>query len=479
VPSPLDPTPLRQPTDETEDCPLDSLPAESVHHLTDLLPGCDYAAWFETNTGYKPDESYFADYKILPWNDALYLGFGKARPAEFSGSLFARFQSNVLTALYQPSEQGFVDMTKDISLPLIHIPGPDPTGAAEPGGSQWDWGNTYVYTPTTGVMTKHRNLPNVIHTWGLESTAAGLYVATGAHEGDYQTWTGEVFFSDDLGENWELIADKTAGVGAYRTYDITQFNGKLYIVWNDVYGWPCGLARRQDKGVTWQRLSEFTGYTHCRSRLFIYDNQLLALRAERDGILALQPDGSVDNHLFPDFLAQDWSYNPFAIDAQNRLYIVSQNQRILRTSDLQNWETLVASDRDFITLSYWPDQDKIVAGDRGALGRLWLLDPTVTAITPPAAPDLDIALNGNDVLLQCTTQSGQNYRIYRNDQKPILAPALLYFHAASSACPWSDPDASAQVGGIYYRVRSVNSDGDISGPTRMVGKFSYALTPAN
>lgn len=504
APTPLPPslTPLRQPTHETAYCPLDSLPAESVHHLTDLLPGCDYAAWFESNTGYEPDDGYFANYKILPWGDALYLGFGKARPAEFNGALFSKYHANTLTAIYQPSEQGFIDMTPDVTRPVIHIPGVDPTDPAEPGGSQWDWGNTYVYTPIVGTMTKHRNLPDVIHTWGLESTTAGLYAAVSSHMGDYETWTGEVFRSTDRGESWERLANKDAGVGDYRTYDIAQFNGKLYVVWNDAYGEPCGLAESEDEGLTWQRLDEFSGYTHCRTRLFAYDNQLLILGSARDGILALQPDGSVNTHLFSGFLAQNWVYNPFAVDAQNWLYIVSEDNRILRTADLQNWETLVASDRDFITLSYWPAANQIVAGDRGVAGRLWLLNPGVPAIKRPPAPTAAISLDDDDVIIQWSNQAGlshhlylstmrmghpagqpsvqtssaPSYRIYRSDT-PDFTPPIQFFYDATQETLWEDMDVGPQPGSIFYQVRSQNQAGDISGPSTLLGKFTYELTP--
>ncbi len=472
------PAPPRQPTAATADCPLTSPAAPLVHNLQDMLPGCDYATWFEDNTGYEPNEHYFGDYKILPWDDALYLGFGTARPGESNGSLFARFQNDALTAIYQPSEQGFIDMTEDIALPVIHIPGPDPTDPAEPGGSQWDWGNTYVYTPTVGAVTKHRNLPNVIHTWGLESTSAGLYAAVSSHTGDYKTWTGEVFLSNDLGDSWTRVADKSDGVGNYRTYDIIQFNGKLYVVWNDVYGKPCGLAQSSDGGSAWVRLSSFTGYTQCRSRLFVYDNKLLILSSALDGILALHTDGSVSTHLFPGFRAQDWAYNPLAVDAQNRLYIASQDNRILRTSDLNAWETLVASDRDFITLDYWPNADRIVVGDRGAMGRLWLLNPAATAIQQPASPQPAISLNGDDVVIQWQTNAGHVYRIYRNDS-PDFTPPAQYFHDTTSQDTWTDPGAGGQVGGFFYQVRSQNAAGDISGPSTLLGKFTFQLVPGD
>ncbi len=458
------------------DCQLTSPEAPGVHNLVDMLPGCDYAQWFEDNTGYEPDDSYFGDYKILPWDEALYLGFGKARPAEFNGALFARYQSGALTALYQPTEQGFIDMTPDIARPVIHIPGADPTDPAESGGSQWDWGNTYVYTPTTGIMTKHRNLPNVIHAWGLESTTAGLYAAVSSHLGDYETWTGEVFRSNDLGNDWTRIADKNAGVGDYRTYDIIQFNNKLYAIWNDEYGEPCGLAESSDDGANWARLSPFTGYTQCRSRLFIYNDQLLIIGSALDGVLALHTDGSVSTHIFPGFHAQAWAYNPFAIDAQNRLYITADHGRIMRTSDLITWETLAASDREFFTLAYWSDADRIVAGDRGAMGRLWLLDPDLPAIQPPPAPNAVISLDGDDVIIQWPTQTQLSYRIYRSNA-PDFTPPVQFFYDATDVAIWEDADVGAEGGATFYQVRSQNTAGDISGPSSLLGKFSFELTP--
>ncbi len=475
------PTPLQQPTAATADCPITTaVVVTPVHNLQDLLPTCDYPSWFEDNTGYAPDPSYFGAYKTLPWNDALYLGFGKARPAEFNGSLFARYQANTLTAIYQPSEQGFIDMLPDIALPVIHIPGPDPTDPpASPGESQWDWGNTYVYTPTTDVITKHRNLPNVIHTWGLESTPEGLYAAVSSHLGDYETWTGEVFSSTNLGASWTRVANKDDGVGDYRTYDIIRFNNKLYVTWNDELNDPCGLAESADGGETWTRLADISGQTNCRARLFVYGDQLLVMAAARDGVFALQADGSIITHAFPDFAIQTWVYNPFAVDGQGWLYLVTADNRILRTSDLETWETLVASDRDFFTLGYWPALHRIVAADRGLVGRLWLLDPATQPIQQPPAPDPTISLNGNDVVLQWTTANGLNYRLYRNADRPHFAPPIQFFYENVAGSSWTDVGAAAQEGGVYYQVRSQNADADISGPSQTLGKFTYALTPGS
>jgi len=502
----VEPAPLADAQPDMLSSPTARGVAASYGNLQELLsPSFDYGAWYTDETGYPTSGTaansaiYFGAYALEPAGNTLYLGFGTGRPSDIDGALLASTDGVTITSIYEPSEQGFIDMTWQGGV--LYIPGADPTDPATPPDHQWDWGNTYVYTPTVPPVVKHRNLPDVIHTWGMESVNDGLYAATSAHEGDYETWTGEVFFSDDLGASWELIADKTAGVGDYRTYDIARFDNDLYVTWNDVYGEPCGLARSQDDGATWQRLPEFSGYTHCRTRLFTYENQLLILGSARDGILALQPDGSVDTHLFPDFLAQDWIYNPFAVDARDRLYIVTEDNRILRTSDLENWETLVASDRDFITLSYWPDVNRIVVGDRGVSGRLWLLNPDIPAIQSPPAPDAAISLDGDDVVIQWSArqtqlsqhlylsimwqsasrasdraQSALSYRIYHDDT-PDFTPPIQYFYDVTGDAFWVDEDVVTRAGGLFYQVRSKNKAGDISGPSQTLGKFSFELTP--
>ena len=474
--TPPTPTPIRQPSASTSTCSTTAQLAEPVHNLQDLLSGCNYAGWFEDNTGYQPDQSYFGNYALLPWNTDLYLGFGKARPGEFNGSLFAKFQNETLTAIYQPSEQGFIDMTPDYAESIIHFPGPDPTDPAQSGGSQWDWGNTYVYTPTVSSITKHRNLPNVIHTWGEESTAEGLYAAVSSHQGDYKTWTGEVFRSDDLGDSWTRLANKDEGIGVYRTYDIIDFNNALYVIWNDWLNGPCGISRSTDGGYHWTRLSDFSYLTNCRSRLFVYNNQLLALKVSQDGILALNSSGVVTSHAFPGFQVQSWAYNPFAIDGQDRLYMVTEDDRIVRTTDLDTWQTLVASDRDFITLSYWPDQDAIIAGDRGLAGRIWRLDPDASPVTQPPAPVPSMMVAGGDVVINWDPATSLTYRIYRNSQPEFIGP-VQYFHESANGNRWTDAGVAQEVGAIYYQVRSQNTPGDISDVTKTLGKFSFAIEP--
>ncbi len=60
--------------------------ATSYGNLEELiLPSFDYADWYETETGYTGNDTYFGAYALQPVGATLYLGFGTARPAENVG----------------------------------------------------------------------------------------------------------------------------------------------------------------------------------------------------------------------------------------------------------------------------------------------------------------------------------------------------------------------------------------------------------
>lgn len=135
------------------------------NRLQELAPGLDYRAWFQQHTGYAPQADYFGAYSFAPLTDTLFIGFGAGRPADVDGALLAGSDGVTVTALYSPTEQGFVGMTAVGGT--LYVPGPDPCCASvPPGQSEWDWGNVYTYTPP-GMVVKHRNLPKVISTPGV------------------------------------------------------------------------------------------------------------------------------------------------------------------------------------------------------------------------------------------------------------------------------------------------------------------------
>lgn len=469
---------------------MQSRPAGPSNWLQELAPGLDYAAWYQVQTGYAPDETYFGAYAFHAISDTLYIGFGAARPAESNGSLLASSDGVTVTAAYQPTEQGFIDMASTANTLLI--PGPDPTDAALPGGHPWDWGNFYTFTPPAAVV-KHRNLPDVIHAWGTwyDAGRSTLYVAAGAHLGDYATWTGQVYTSTDMANNWTLVAGREDGIGQYRTYDIIGFDDKLYAVWNDVYPTPCGLAESGDDGRTWTRLS--TAGIVCRARLVVFANRLLALSEEQAALLAVDWVGAITTHPFPDFRVTSWSYNPFTIDGNGHLVTVTEDGRVVRSADLASWETLASTDRVLFSTGYWPDKDWLVVAERGSEdANIWKIDldqagPIVLAQAPAltAARSEDaVYLNWPDVIQDEASQpiTISSYRIYRSND-PYFAPTGAARIATTSASELTDNDINgADVIGdpnhnYFYVVRAVDAAGSLSVASNRAGKFDFALVP--
>ncbi len=450
-----------------------SAPPQNLEEL--ITPSFDYDTWYETETGYTGNPEFFGAYALTPVGDTLYLGFGTARPAEDGndGALFASSDAISVNAISPLDEQGFIDMTPHDGV--IYIPGADPTDQGPE--HQWDWGNTYVYPPPASII-KNRNLPNVIHTWGLwhHPTQNRLYAAVSSHFGDYKAFTGEVFVSQNDGENWTLLANLDDGIGDYRTYDITGFNGKLYATWNDVYMEPCGIAESDDDGATWTRLADFTSQTACRPRLFVYANRLMALSFDRTELLALNKFGVVTRYTFPDFGVKDWAYNYLAKDSNGRLYTITEDGRVVRTSDLSTWETIVSSDHAFITIAYWPEKDWIVLADRGRdYANVWKIDLTVTALTLPATPHLSAARNGEAIQLAWDTVSGAvNYRVYRSTS-PYFTSHLSNLWDESTQPAIQIPITSDE--NHFYLVRSKDASGNLSLQSNRTGVFQFALAP--
>jgi hypothetical protein len=283
----------------------------------------------------------------------------------------------------------------------------------------------------------------------------------------------------DNGSHWTRVANKDDGVGQYRTYDIIGFDGKLYVTWNDVYTEPCGIAESSDAGVTWSRLPAFSGQTTCRTRLFVYANQLLALSSDRAALLALSTDGAVTTHNFPGFSVKDWAYSYLAEDGSGRLYTVTEDGRIVRTANLSTWETLVASDRSLITLTYWPNKTWLIASDRGlAHARLFKLDlSTATAITQPAAPAVTASIENGQLKLDWA-DGPADYRVYRSTS-PYFRSDFRLLAGTPTLSEFSDDSLGDTATNYTYIVRNADAAGNLSPDSNLVGEFDFALVPGS
>jgi hypothetical protein len=168
------------------------------------------------------------------------------------------------------------------------------------------------------------------------------------------------------------LAGREDGVGLYRTYDVIGHRGRLYVTWNDALGEPCGLAESQDGGATWSRFLDHQAC--CRPRLVAFQSRLLALRADRSGLIAMESPTRTTPLAFPGFQVSAAAYNYAAIDRRGSLYTITADGRVLRSADLRTWETLVTTDLDLITIAFWPERNWLVVADRGAGARLWRID---------------------------------------------------------------------------------------------------------
>lgn len=337
--------------------------ADATNPLVELLPETDLAAFFTQATGLTPDPTYFGIYAVEGVDEELFLGFGAARPAEKNGALLAKTDGKTLSVVCQPAEQGFVGMR--YSGDTLYIPGPDPT-------EDWTLGNVYTGCPPERIV-KHRNLPNVVHTWGLYPHAAAgrLYAAVGRHAGDNQTFFGGVFISEDGGASWSAVDDPKHVLGDYRTYDITQFGDTLYATVNDDYERPAALARSSDAGKTWKRINT---QVECRPRLLATRDYLAALRADREGLCLISPQGRVSRTRFREFTAAQWSYNYLCAGYGGWYYLLADGGCIYNSRDLKTWTLVVETGLNLLAVGYWQARNWLIVADRGAGAGLWRLD---------------------------------------------------------------------------------------------------------
>ena len=451
-------------------------PASPESWHVELIPGMDYSTWYQTQTGYTPNANYFGAYAIEPMTDTLFIGFGTARPAENDGALLVSYDGTTLQNVYEPMEQGFIDMTA--ASGTLYIPGADPCCP-----DNWDWGNTYIYTPPNLVI-KHRNLPYVLHSWGLwfDVDDDTLYAAVSSHLGNDETWTGEVFSTTDQGASWTRLANRDDGVGQYRTYDIIGFNDKLYATWNDVYPEPCGLAESSDGGANWTRF--LVNQTSCRTRLAVFNNKLLALKLDRSGVFAIDTPDNISTYDFPGFQIADWAYNYLAADASGYLCTLTDDGRVVRTSDFTTWETLASTDLALASIAYWPNKNRIIFSDHWSDGKLWKIDlATASGITLPQAPQVTITRSGENVELDWADITN-GYRVYRSTD-PYFASytSNKIANPAASALTDNNIGGADVIGNVdnnyFYLARSEDAAGSLSLDSNRVGEFDFAIVPGD
>ncbi len=178
-------------------------------------------------------------------------------------------------------------------------------------------------------------------------------------------------------------------LGGYLTYDIRGFNGNLYATYNDTYTGPLKLAVSYDGGSTWADIANIGDVN--RVRMFEYNNELVLVSSDRDKIYTVDASHNVEAYSLPNFkIGQYYSdapsysdYNLFVEDGSGYLYTVTESGYIVRTNDLLNWERLVETPKNFISIGYWSSENKLILSDRGSTAKIWQIDLDDPPVTEP------------------------------------------------------------------------------------------------
>lgn len=210
-------------------------------------------------------------------------------------------------------------------------------------------------------------VPNAIHDWGLYRDSNGaIYVAVGRQlDASGMSLGAGIYRSGDDGSTWTL--DGASALGAYRTYDVLAVRRGMAAIASDDYYSDCHLAVKLAE-QDWRRVA---APVVCRTRLArdLTGRHILALLANGTGIYEPLAGRRI---FFDGFRVEPWAYNWLATSA-SEYYVVTNDGRVMRSTDLLHWTMLADFGQPVLTVAYWPAQQALAVAERGAGGGLWLL----------------------------------------------------------------------------------------------------------
>lgn len=249
----------------------------------------------------------------------MILTLGNQPSGENGAAIYDMQVDGTLVHQFTMSEQGCHNS------PLLMPSGEVVIGGSDPTNGGWDLGNIYVLSG--GEWLLKRTLPNVIHTLGTCHHNGLLYVATGAHVGDNETWEGRVFWSDDVGETWP----GSSLVTSYRVLDIASFNGKLYTTDTTYYANEVHVS--DDGGEAWQLVAGIL--PRLRPRMVEYGSKLLIVKNDLSGFATIDDQGNVGNLAVPEALAN--YYNTTAVIGTDLYVLCGSQSNHVRRYDGSQW----------------------------------------------------------------------------------------------------------------------------------------------
>lgn len=272
---------------------------------------------FEAATGSAADDT-IGCYAMAAIGSTIYIGLGNWPGSTNGAVVMSSVDGKTFVTEKVLDEQGVLDMS--VHGGVLWVPGVDPT-------DDWTFGN--IYRLSSGVWTKLRTLTNVIHTLGLWHDGTHLHVATGAHIGNFLTWTGQTFRSADNGATW----DSPVTISNYRVYDIIGWQARLYAV-TYLLDASRQVQYSADDGVTWSVISGASPVQN--PRMTIWGDYLLIVTDT--GSLYTVDTSYTLAELTPDFTIYTSGFSPLAVDDVGYLYVLATDGGIYRTLDLATWD---------------------------------------------------------------------------------------------------------------------------------------------
>lgn len=434
--------------------------------------------FFTNETGYSSGDEFFGINPMQVKEGLLYIGIGTAFPAQFDGAAIATYAegSAAPTLLSSLNEQGIMDLSSHGNN--LISPGTDPccgdlhNDTDQPGlySSEWDWGNAYFIDTTINVVTKRRNLPNVVHGWGswYDETNSILYYAGSGHMADTPliadvTPSGLLFSTSNSGELWTLLADRNSGAGQYRTYDVIGIENNLYVQWSDAHSQVANISKSIDHGATWQPIPNAS--VRSGTRLYNVDGNLVALGSDARSFIKINTDDVITTHPFE---FSTFAYHTLSQTADGKIYVPTPNGQVMRTTDFDSWIVVGVADEDisFNTSYYWEEKEWLMLGNWGANANLWKVDFSGGVVDPSDCSSSITLNNGRWYMISIPCSSvgtvsetlglldgigtkGSNWEVYRFD-----APTRKYVVL--------EADESFQSGTGYWVIQLSGNDIDFS-----------------
>lgn len=442
---------------------------DGVEQISDSVTGAIRYIPFGANSG------NFGAYSMEAVGDTVYVGLAGDRPNLIDGATLARINENSLEHVGFIYEQGFSEMLyKDGTL---YIPGADPAF-----GQSWALGNVYFYDHVNGgpVVLK-RTQPRSIHTHRISVDDEGaIYTGIHTRQSDGQFYNQLIKSTDD-GDSWEIL---NSHIYSERHFtDILENDGRLYL--ND--GRLGTFEYSDDDALTWNVIGSIEGVG-----LYLLDswqervvgfksiNSLANTTTFNIATGITNQVSTVEGATLAIWKPVDGQtvqpFNPFVTSPDGYLYMITDDNRIVRVSPPQagspsavldsvtiadlNSDSDVPSEQGLLSIEDWPAENALLVASRGTHAKIFKITKP-TGLIADAGVDRSVLIEEAPFILSGSSSANDTASFTWSEVSgPIGAEPVVF----SDVNDRNSSVTFAQVG-EYVLQFAVNDGGDVATDT--------------